>query len=228
MFFVALLQHVSEGTFTSLSTFSDSLARNLEKLDSDDQYKRARQRMRNSGGDFFSGMGSFANSIMGGIAGVYQNPAKGYSETGAWGFVRGLGTGLVGVFSRPISGALDLVAMASGSIARATGAEHKQIKRREVLAENPFICRDYCRMKYFWFALRRNEHCIRHFPNIQVVKRVIHTKKSKKPREEVYKARLKCSVVLTDCGVFIVEDPIYEDKIAEVEQGAKAETEHGE
>ena len=51
--FVALLQHVSEGTFTSLSTFSDSLARNLEKLSSDDQYKRARQRMRNSGGDFF-------------------------------------------------------------------------------------------------------------------------------------------------------------------------------
>ena len=118
-------------------------------------------------------MGSFAHSIMGGIAGVVQNPARGYAETGAWGFMRGLGTGIVGVFSKPISGALDLVAMASGSIARATGAEHKQIMRREELNENPFICTDYCMMKYFWFSLRRNEHYIRHFPNIHICKRAI-------------------------------------------------------
>merc|ERR1712190_675904 len=88
--FVALLQHVSEGTFTSVSTFSDSLARNLERLSSDNQYKRARQRMRNSSSSsLIGGIGSFAHSVMGGISGVVQNPSRGYTETGIYGFIKG-------------------------------------------------------------------------------------------------------------------------------------------
>ncbi len=82
--FIALLQHVSEVTFTSLSTFSDSLAGNLEKIvttGNDDQYTRIRQRMRNESTSIFSGIGSFAHSVMGGISSVVQNPSRGYTET---------------------------------------------------------------------------------------------------------------------------------------------------
>eukprot|EP01083_Nonionella_stella_P089908 251096_1 len=212
--FVALLQHVSEGTFTSVSTFSDSLARNLERLSSDDQYKRARQRMRNTSDSFLGGIGSFAHSVMGGISGVVQNPSRGYTETGAWGFIKGVGTGLVGAFTKPISGALDLVAAASRSIATSTGShsDSAQIKRRHELSDNPFICNKYCAMKYCWISLRRNEHYLLHIPNVKILKKVI--KKSETKFKKM--TRANCTLLLTDCGIFIVDAPICEDKIAEV------------
>ena len=49
---------------------------------------------------------------MDGVTGVVKKPIEGAQEEGALGFVKGMGKGMVGLFTRPTSGVVDF---ASGS-----------------------------------------------------------------------------------------------------------------
>ena len=118
---VALAQNVSEGTFTSVSAFSESLARNIERLsvssrDLQNARATAGQNVLGSGSNslasgFTSGAQSLQRSIVEGFYGVFAQPSRGWREDRGWGLLRGFGTGLVGAFTRPMSGALDLVCL---------------------------------------------------------------------------------------------------------------------
>ena len=210
--FMHLLQHVSEGTFTSLSTFSDSLARNVERLSTDENYSKTRQQMRNNSDNYgwASGLVSFSHSVIGGISGVYSNPSRGYREGGAWGFMKGVGTGLVGAFTKPISGALDLVSAASKSIAETTGSKTNKTEPKIKLDMNPYKIDTYSKAKYKLMSIRRNEIYIKHFENINILK-----KRENKRDRKYGTTRNKCSLILTNCGIYIIDDPIFDDKINE-------------
>jgi hypothetical protein len=150
---VSLFRHTSEGTLSSLSAFTSSLSKNLERLAPEDLYSLERQvRLglpwvaaltvaprsqvtRNARpGSVLHGLGqgirSFSQSVVGGIAGVVTGPVRG-SAAGPWGFVKGVGTGLVGAVAKPLSGMMDLVTHTSRGLAvAAAGGEASMFQRR--------------------------------------------------------------------------------------------------
>jgi len=134
---LSLFRHASEGTLSSLSSLSSSLARNLDRLsnrtwsssESENGPKTASQvqnvdahstpspasskQVTRTPKGLITGVSKLASGAWGGLAGVLEEPVRGAYSGGAWGFLQGVGSGLVGAVARPISGALDLVAHTS-------------------------------------------------------------------------------------------------------------------
>ena len=157
----------------------------IKKTIGDDLYSQSRNDLRNKsnnesgfGSAITSGLMSFTQSIAGGITGVVSNPSRGLREDGAWGFMKGVGTGILGAFTKPISGALDLVAHTSRGIAQTTGPRTKKIERRYCLKYNPQLINIYCDIKFKLLCQKRNEYYLLHVPII-VVKRVIKKKETR-------------------------------------------------
>ena len=140
---LALFQNLSEGTFTSLSSLSGSLARNLEKLHAEDNYSRKRENLRastprNIGSGVSVGVQSLTNGVAGGLTGVVTAPSRGLQEEGAWGLMKGVGYGLLGVVTKPVSGVLDLVSTTSQGIAQTT-SQASPAKRRPLPLKKQYL-----------------------------------------------------------------------------------------
>ena len=54
-------------------------------------------------------MKGFGFSVFSGVTGVFTKPVEGAKSGGVAGFAAGFGKGLVGLVSKPVSGAVDLV-----------------------------------------------------------------------------------------------------------------------
>jgi hypothetical protein len=132
---LSLLRHTTEGTLTSVSGFSSSLARNMERLSgSEGSYSARRQGRRPAsvGGGLVSGVKSLGQGVVGGLVGVVAQPLAGASAGGVGGFFRGVGSGLVGAVSRPLGGVCDLVAATSQGLARTSGVDSMPYTQRFV------------------------------------------------------------------------------------------------
>jgi hypothetical protein len=124
----SLARHAAEGTLTSVSGFSRSLARNVERLSPADLYSLQRELTRRDrgaqiglGSGLYRGIRTLSQSVAGAVVGVAAAPIRGASRGGVRGFVGGMGAGLLGVVTKPLSGMLDLVSQASTGLANTSG-----------------------------------------------------------------------------------------------------------
>ena len=129
----SLFTNVSEGTLMSLAGFSGSLAANLDRLSHADRFslQRALSRKHTDQSGFVVGIQSFGQSILGAVYGIIAAPASGVVSGGALGLVTGIGSGVAGIVTKPISGALDLVSHTSRGIASAISTETMHVHRKE-------------------------------------------------------------------------------------------------
>jgi hypothetical protein len=122
--FLSFLHHAGEGSLTSVSGFSNSLARNVEQLSPEDLFTLQRTVARAQphtgiGGGIIRGVTTLGQSVAGGLIGVLSSPIQGASSGGTWGFFKGVSGGLVGMVTKPVSGVLDLVSQTSKGLAGA-------------------------------------------------------------------------------------------------------------
>ena len=132
--FTSLISSVSGGVLRSVTNFATSIAENMERLSLDPDHTsyqetlRQGQRSSHLGSSLFSGASSFGMSLMSAIAGVVDQPMQGIHRTekqGVRGYTQGMltgvGKGLLGVVTKPIGGAFQLVSQTGHGLLKTTG-----------------------------------------------------------------------------------------------------------
>ncbi|ELT92184.1 hypothetical protein CAPTEDRAFT_228271 [Capitella teleta] len=128
----SLLRHVSTGTLNSITSFASSVSRNMERLSLDaDHLERQEQSRRHKptgvSQGLANGLSGFGISLLGAIAGIADQPLQSLTRPApsrtraATGLVSGVGKGLVGVVTKPIGGAAELVSQAGMGLMQGTG-----------------------------------------------------------------------------------------------------------
>ena len=135
----SLVGSLSGGMLRSLTNFSSGVAHNMEKLSLDpehasyqEEYRRKEVPARLSSG-LASGASSFGLSVVSALAGVVDQPmrsvqAAGEAEMGLGGYassmIKGVGKGLLGVVTKPVGGAFQLVSQTSQGLMNSVGLLH--------------------------------------------------------------------------------------------------------
>jgi len=139
----SITRHLSVGTLTSITNFASSVSRNMEQLslDSDHINRSERIRMRRPSGlsdGLRNGLTGFGLSMLGAIAGIADQPLQIFTRnqmdsastaSQARGLLMGFGKGLVGVVTKPIGGAAELVSQASLGMLHQVGLKDKTLPR---------------------------------------------------------------------------------------------------
>ncbi|XP_037079408.1 vacuolar protein sorting-associated protein 13-like [Pollicipes pollicipes] len=113
----SLFSHAVGGTAGAVSRITGTLGKGIAALTLDEDYQqRRREALNRRPTDFTSGIAQSGRGlfmgVVDGVTGVVKKPLEGAQEEGALGFVKGMGKGMVGLFTRPTSGVVDF---ASGS-----------------------------------------------------------------------------------------------------------------
>ncbi|KAJ8683631.1 hypothetical protein QAD02_019423 [Eretmocerus hayati] len=124
----SLVKHVTAGTVNSVTKLASSVARNLDRLTLDDEHLQRQEefrRMRPQGvaQGLYQGLTGFGMSLLAAVAGLAHHPLQQVwsGETSTRGIVTGVGRGLVGVVTKPLSGAAELVALTGQGLLQGTG-----------------------------------------------------------------------------------------------------------
>lgn len=163
----SLVWQVTAGTLTSITKFATSVSRNLDRLslDSDHMMRQetARRRVpsRTTEG-LVQGLSHFGISILGAIAGIADQPIRGFQRAGSTAdshasdhareVISGFGKGLVGAVVKPIGGAAELVSQTGQGILHGTGLAEvpKQLAAQQIELRAKF---PNSRSKYTWKML---------------------------------------------------------------------------
>jgi len=114
---LALVSTAAKGLFTSASKITSILGKGFAVLSLDDEYvskriqenqKRKMKRRHRFGESVLSGGAEFGKGALSGLSGIILDPILGAQRAGVSGLVRGVGTGFLGFFVKPIVGLLDL------------------------------------------------------------------------------------------------------------------------
>lgn len=117
----SLMKHVTAGTLQSVTKLASSVARNLDRLTLDEEHLRRteeQRRMKPQGvtQGFMLGLTGLGISLLGagGIGGIAHHTLQSLMAEGPSprSLAAGVGLGLVGVFTKLLSGAAELVALA--------------------------------------------------------------------------------------------------------------------
>ncbi|XP_033123358.1 vacuolar protein sorting-associated protein 13B-like [Anneissia japonica] len=129
----SLIKHVSAGTLSSVTNFASSVSRNLDRLTLDPDHIAMQEQQRRMVPDrvssgLINGLSSFGISLLGAIAGIADQPIRGfqqaYNETltqQATGVISGVGRGVMGVVIKPLGGAAQFVSQTGKGILHSTG-----------------------------------------------------------------------------------------------------------
>lgn len=123
----SLMRHVTAGTLDSVTKLAASVARNLDRLTLDVEHQRRteelrRQRPQGVTEGFIQGLTGLGISLLGAIGGIAHHPIQSVMN-GATprSLVAGVGLGLVGVITKPLSGAAELVALTGQGLLHGAG-----------------------------------------------------------------------------------------------------------
>ena len=138
----SLVSHMASGTLRSITSFTSSIARNMEKLSMDDRHIQEKQALRTqyqSDSDsntltsgLVSGVTSLGLSLVSAVRGVVDQPLqevqkqsksgtkKGFAAT-PQSLVTGFGKGVFGAVTKPVGGAMDLVSHSSQGLIDSLG-----------------------------------------------------------------------------------------------------------
>ncbi|XP_028325510.1 vacuolar protein sorting-associated protein 13B isoform X2 [Gouania willdenowi] len=131
----SFVKHISKGTLTSITNLATSLARNMDRLSLDEEHYTRQEEWRRQlpesiGDGLRQGLSRLGISLLGAIAGIVDQPMQNLqrnlemqSSAGskAKGMISGVGKGIVGVFTKPIGGAAELVSQTGYGILHGAG-----------------------------------------------------------------------------------------------------------
>ncbi|KAM9723999.1 intermembrane lipid transfer protein VPS13B isoform 3-T3 [Menidia menidia] len=163
----SFVKHISKGTLTSITNLATSLARNMDRLSLDEEHyirqEEWRRQLPESLGDGLrQGLSRLGISLLGAIAGIVDQPMQNFQRNWetqrsagcqAKGVISGVGKGIVGVFTKPIGGAAELVSQTGYGILHGAGLWqlpkqlHLPTEEKSALASNTHL-------KYVWKMLQ--------------------------------------------------------------------------
>uniref|UniRef100_A0A8B9D8L0 Vacuolar protein sorting 13 homolog B n=1 Tax=Anser cygnoides TaxID=8845 RepID=A0A8B9D8L0_ANSCY len=122
-------------TLTSITNLATSLARNMDRLSLDEEHYNRQEEWRRQlpeslGEGLRQGLSRLGISLLGAIAGIVDQPmqnfqrvSEGQASAGhkAKGVISGVGKGIMGVFTKPIGGAAELVSQTGYGILHGAG-----------------------------------------------------------------------------------------------------------
>uniref|UniRef100_A0A3Q3JG19 Vacuolar protein sorting 13 homolog B n=1 Tax=Monopterus albus TaxID=43700 RepID=A0A3Q3JG19_MONAL len=163
----SFVRHISKGTLTSITNLATSLARNMDRLSLDEEHYTRQEEWRRQlpeslGDGLRQGLSRLGLSLLGAIAGIVDQPMQNFqrhwdmqssASSKAKGVISGVGKGIVGVFTKPIGGAAELVSQTGYGILH--GAGLWQLPRQLYLpAEEKSTQAPNSHLKYVWKMLQ--------------------------------------------------------------------------
>ncbi|XP_031724466.1 LOW QUALITY PROTEIN: vacuolar protein sorting-associated protein 13B, partial [Anarrhichthys ocellatus] len=163
----SFVKHISKGTLTSITNLATSLARNMDRLSLDEEHYTRQEEWRRQlpeslGDGLRQGLSRLGISLLGAIAGIVDQPMQNFqrnwelqSSAGskAKGVISGVGKGIVGVFTKPIGGAAELVSQTGYGILHGAGLwqlpKHLYLPTEEKSSQAP-----NSHLKYVWKMLQ--------------------------------------------------------------------------
>ncbi|KAF6716351.1 Vacuolar protein sorting-associated protein 13B [Oryzias melastigma] len=163
----SFVKHISKGTLTSITNLATSLARNMDRLSLDEEHYTRQEEWRRQlpeslGDGLRQGLSRLGISLLGAIAGIVDQPMQNFQRnwesqssagTKAKGVISGVGKGIVGVFTKPIGGAAELVSQTGYGILHGAGLWQlpKQLYQP---SEEKFALSSNSHLKYVWKMLQ--------------------------------------------------------------------------
>ncbi|XP_032375136.1 vacuolar protein sorting-associated protein 13B isoform X2 [Etheostoma spectabile] len=163
----SFVKHISKGTLTSITNLATSLARNMDRLSLDEEHYTRQEEWRRQlpeslGDGLRQGLSRLGISLLGAIAGIVDQPMQNFqrnwdmqSSAGsqARGVIAGVGKGIVGVFTKPIGGAAELVSQTGYGILHGAGLwQHP--KQLHLPTEEKSAQAPNSHLKYVWKMLQ--------------------------------------------------------------------------
>nr|XP_033789038.1 vacuolar protein sorting-associated protein 13B isoform X2 [Geotrypetes seraphini] len=163
----SFVKHISKGTLTSLTNLATSLARNMDRLSLDEEHYNRQEEWRrqlpeNLGEGLRQGLSRLGISLLGAIAGIVDQPMQNFQKTTdaqasaghkAKGVISGVGKGIVGVFTKPIGGAAELVSQTGYGILHGAGLSQFP-RHRYQLSDQHTDQAPNSHVKYIWKMLQ--------------------------------------------------------------------------
>jgi vacuolar protein sorting-associated protein 13A/C len=114
------------GFSDSMAKFTGSISKGLAAATLDKEFQDARRMSKNRNRPkhalygVTSGGNAFASSVASGIGGLARHPLEGAEKEGAFGFVKGVGKGVLGLATKPAIGAFDLASNVAEGVRNTT------------------------------------------------------------------------------------------------------------
>ena len=140
---MSFVHHLSSGALRSVTSMASSISRNMERLSMDphhisyqDQQRKERPATHFTVG-LVSGASSFGLSLMSAVAGIVEQPMQSFHQMegptsptlAARSILKGVGKGLIGVVTKPVGGAMELVSQTGQGIMHGTGLAQRLCHR---------------------------------------------------------------------------------------------------
>ncbi|XP_068242883.1 intermembrane lipid transfer protein VPS13B isoform X1 [Palaemon carinicauda] len=139
---MSLVKHLTAGTVVSLTNLANSVARNMERLSLDADHaarSEAGRRYQSSGlaHGLMQGLSAFGISLLGAVGGLVHQPMQAIMNEGvtASTVVGGVGKGLVGIVTKPIGGAADLIVHTGQGLLQGAGWHQEQVAKFPPMVE---------------------------------------------------------------------------------------------
>ncbi|PSN31470.1 hypothetical protein C0J52_23169 [Blattella germanica] len=152
----SLMKHVTAGTLSSVTNLAASVARNLDILTLDQEHlarteELRRQRPQGVTQGLLRGLTGLGISLLGAVGGIAHHSLQSVMSDGpsTRGLVAGVGLGLVGAITKPLSGAAELVALTGQGLLHGTGWTTMPEVRQHPHIEHAFSDTN-SRLKYGW------------------------------------------------------------------------------
>nr|XP_015804809.2 intermembrane lipid transfer protein VPS13B isoform X1 [Nothobranchius furzeri] len=163
----SFVKHISKGTLTSITNLATSLARNMDRLSLDEEHYTRQEEWRRQlpeslGDGLRQGLSRLGISLLGAIAGIVDQPMQNFQKSWeiqssagskAKGVISGVGKGIVGVFTKPIGGAAELVSQTGYGILHGAGLWQLP-KQLRLPAEGMSARASNSHLKYVWKMLQ--------------------------------------------------------------------------
>ena len=132
----SFLRQLSSGALTSVTSLTQSISRNMEKLSMDEDHSAYQEELRQQRPPVHftaavaSGFSSFGLSMMSAVAGLVEQPMQSVQHMDedngtATTLLKGVGKGLLGVVTKPVGGAMELISKTGQGILCGTGLGEK-------------------------------------------------------------------------------------------------------
>ncbi|XP_076295219.1 vacuolar protein sorting 13B isoform X2 [Lasioglossum baleicum] len=160
----SLMRHVTAGTLNSVTKLASSVARNLDRLTLDEEHLQRQEesrRMRPQGmaQGLYQGLTGLGMSVLGAVAGLAHHPLQQVlsGEITTKSLVTGVGLGLVGVVTKPLSGAAELVALTGQGLLQGAGWNSLPSPRQRPVVQYT-TGNNNTSIRYAWWLLPLLEH----------------------------------------------------------------------
>ncbi|XP_066594830.1 intermembrane lipid transfer protein Vps13D isoform X2 [Prorops nasuta] len=133
--FKSLVKNVTHGVSNSAAKLTETLSDGLGRVIMDENHEEARRRIRagtiGNSSHLVTGMKGLGFGLLGGVTSIFKQTYDGAANEGFPGLVAGFGKGVVGTFTKPVVGVLDLVSETATAVREKSRSAHRAIPKRD-------------------------------------------------------------------------------------------------